>query len=137
MKLSSCCAALLTATLLVPGVAGASGSSTGTLVGSVSCGADEATPATHIVVDVQGTSLNARTDGGGRFTLSDVPAAQVLTVDAVLDPNGSVSTSRFNVVVQPGQTLDIGNLDLSACPSTPVDVPAPDDQPQLWDGGAE
>ena len=138
MKLLSGCIALFAAALLVPGVVGAAPANTGTLTGTVTCGAAEDTPASHVIVDVAGTSLNVRTDGGGRFTLSTVPTAQVLTIDASMDPNGLVSASRFNVVVQPGETLDIGNLDLAACPAPSTGAAASDqDQSPMWDGGAD
>ena len=133
-KLSRCCAALLAAALFVPGPVGAS-AATGTVVGTVTCGANEDTAATHVVVDISGTNLIAHTDGAGKFSLPSVPAGQSLTIDAMLDSNASVTSSRYNVVVQSGETLDVGNLDLAACPQQPL--PPADDPPSLWDGGAE
>jgi hypothetical protein len=62
--------------------------------------------------------------------LLGVPAAHAFTVDAV-DPSSSAVASRFNVSVQPGETLDVGTLDLQVCPAPAmVDVTAPQDQPQ-------
>jgi hypothetical protein len=105
--------------LALPGSASAATeqTSTGTLVGAVTCGADALTPAANAVVFVRGLSVRTRTDSSGRFTLSDVPAGQDVTVDAASDPQESIMTSRFNVVAQPGQTLDVGSVDLDVCPS--------------------
>src|SRR5215467_2070641 len=63
--------------------------STGTLVGAVTCGAAEITPAANAVVVVQGLSVKTRTDTSGRFTLTDVPAGQGVTIDAAVDPQES------------------------------------------------
>ena len=134
LKVSRCCAALLAAALFIPAPAGAT-SATGTVIGSVTCGPSEETPATHVMVDVEGTNLNVRTDGAGKFSLFSVPAGQSLIIDAALDGNGSVTSSRYNVLVHPGETLDVGNLDLAACPQ-PAAPPADDSSP-MWDGGAE
>jgi hypothetical protein len=92
------------------------GASTATLVGTVTCGADEVTPAGNAVVSVAGLKVQTRTDSGGRFTLTDVPAGQQVRIDAADDPQSSMN-SRFNVRTQPGQTLDIGSIDLVVCPS--------------------
>jgi hypothetical protein len=81
-------------------------------------------------VAAEGINVQTTTDGGGKFTLSNVPAAQPLTIDAVADPEASVVASRFNVVVQAGQTLDIGSIDLEVCGqpemATPSDQGPPD-----------
>jgi len=105
--------------LALPGSASAATeqTSTGTLVGAVTCGADEITPAADALVFVHGLSVKTRTDTSGRFTLIDVPAGQGLTIDAAVDPQESFMTSRFNVVAEAGQTLDIGSVDLGICPS--------------------
>jgi hypothetical protein len=110
--------------LALPGSASAATeqSSTGTLVGAVTCGADAITPAANAVVLVHGLSVKTRTDSSGRFTLPDVPAGQGVTIDAAVDPQGSLMTSRFNVVAQSGQTLDIGSVDLDVCPSPSAPV---------------
>jgi hypothetical protein len=94
----------------------------------VTCGADEITPAANAVVVVHGLSVKTRTDTSGRFTLADVPAGQGLTIDAAVDPQESFITSRFNVVAQPGQTLDIGSVDLGVCPSPSTPVVSTSDQ---------
>jgi hypothetical protein len=97
---------------------------TGTLVGTVTCGAAEVDHAPHIVVSLEDIALSTHTDGNGKFSLSNVPAYRGFTVDATGSPGAQVTASRYNVVVQPGQTLDIGNLDLSVCPQ-PADVDEP------------
>ena len=93
------------------------GGSTATIIGAVTCGADEIAPAGNAVVSVSGLKVQTRTDNGGRFTLSDVPAGQQLRVDAANDLQQSSSNSRFNIVAQSGQTLDIGSIDIGVCPS--------------------
>jgi hypothetical protein len=92
------------------------------LVGRVTCGADETTPAAHVVVAAEGVNLQTITDGGGKFTLLKVPAGHSFTIDALADPEASFVTSRFNVVVESAQTLDIGSMDLAVCgqPSAPA-----------------
>ena len=124
----------LVATALVgPGLAHAAASG-GTLIGTVTCGPDEETPAAHVLVDLVGTGLSARTDGAGRFVLQSAPSGRSLVLDASLEPTGSSVTSRYNVVVQAGETLDVGNLDLPACPM-PI-PPSDDSSPSpLSDGG--
>jgi hypothetical protein len=37
-------------------------------------------------------------------------------------------TSRSNVVVQPGQTLDVGSLDIAICPAPSTPAPTMSDQ---------
>ena len=98
--------------------------STGTLMGAVTCGADEITPAANAIVSVAGLDVVTRADGSGRFTLTDVPAGQPIRVDAATDPQHSLMSSRYNVVAEPGQLLDIGSVDLAACPppSAPTQV---------------
>jgi hypothetical protein len=111
--------------MLLPGslsVASAQTRSTGTLVGSVTCGPDAVTPAANVVVAAEGVGLQSRTSTGGHFVLSNVPATQGLTID-VTDAQGVAKTSRYNVVVQPGEMLDIGSMDLAVCPQ--VGLPAP------------
>jgi hypothetical protein len=116
--------------LLVPtGVLAAGESaSTGTLVGAVTCGADEITPAANAYVSVAGLSVVTRADSSGRFTLTDIPAGQSVRVDAATDPQDSWMTSRYNVVADPGQLLDIGSVDLGACPPPSTLTPVTSDQ---------
>ncbi|MBV9576965.1 MAG: carboxypeptidase regulatory-like domain-containing protein [Chloroflexi bacterium] len=110
--------ALLAGGLLMPVAAQAdpvADSSTGTVVGAVTCGPAEDAPAAHIVVTAEGTNAQTLTDGTGKFTLVGLPAAQNFTVEAISDPEASLTTSRYNVTVQPGETLDIGSMDLGIC----------------------
>jgi hypothetical protein len=74
-------------------------------------------PAGAVLVAVQNTSVNARTDEAGRFTLSGVPAGQYLTVAAgpVAD-SLSATAERPNVFVNGGQSMDIGTLALGGSP---------------------
>ena len=64
---------------------------------------------------IESVPLSTHTDATGKFTLSGVPAAQSFTIAAAGSPDAFSLASRANVAVQPGQTLDIGNLDLSVC----------------------
>jgi hypothetical protein len=75
-------------------------------------------PAGAVLVAVQNTSVNARTDETGRFTLNGVPAGQYLTVAAgpVADSLSAVA-ARPNVFVTGGQSMDIGTLSLGGMPS--------------------
>jgi hypothetical protein len=97
----------------------AAASGTGTLVGNVTCGAGEETPASNILVVAEGMNLETHTDDAGHFSLVGVPAGHSLTIDAVAEANAS----RFNVVVQPGEVLDIGSIDGPICPQ-PIIAPA-------------
>ena len=116
-------ASLLAVGLTMPAAASATmAPPTGTLVGAVTCGADEATPAAHIAVVVEGMNVKTVTDGAGRFVLTNVPVGPSLTVDAVGDVQTGIISSRFNVVAQAGQTLDIGSLDVAIC-TPPLTVP--------------
>jgi hypothetical protein len=114
---------------LLPSFASAApiGTSTGTLVGAVTCGADATTPAANAVVSVAGLNGETRTDSSGRFALTDVPAGQSVRVDAATDPQQSSMSSRFNVVTDSGQTLDIGSLDIGVCPTLSAQPSAPSD----------
>jgi hypothetical protein len=91
-------------------------------------------PAGAVLVAVQNTSVSARTDEAGRFTLSGVPAGQYMTVAAgpVAD-SLSATAERPNVFVQGGQSVDIGTLALGgggpgpfgiACRAIPLGVGA-------------
>ncbi|HYY89570.1 MAG TPA: hypothetical protein VFA49_12300, partial [Chloroflexota bacterium] len=68
-------------------------------------------PAGAVLVAVQNTSINTRTDETGRFTLSNVPAGVYLTVAAgpVANTIGATA-SQPNVFVGAGQTADLGIL---------------------------
>ena len=70
-------------------------------------------PAGAVLVAVQNTSISARTDESGRFTLSGVPAGQYLSVAAGPVANQGVAIAeRPNVFVDGGATADVGTLAL-------------------------
>jgi hypothetical protein len=70
-------------------------------------------PAGAVLVAVQNSAVNARTDEAGRFTLSGVPAGQYLTVAAGPVANSASATAAMpNVFVNGGQSVDIGTLSL-------------------------
>lgn len=126
-------ATALFAALLVPATVSFAANpsvSTGTIVGTVTCGADEATPAPSARIAVQGMSVTTSPDTGGKFTLSDVPAGQMLNIDAQTDASGTVSATRYNVSVSAGSVTDIGNLDLAVCPQPQPAAPA--FEPNQW-----
>lgn len=110
--------AVFASALLLPGSAFAAQNqpATGTLVGSVTCGDAAITPAANAIVMLESGNVEARSEGNGRFTLTNVPSQKSFTVDALTDSQASATSSRYDVSVQPGETLDIGNLDLAACP---------------------
>jgi hypothetical protein len=117
--------ALLAGGLFVPASAlAASDSGTGSIVGAVTCGPAEDSPASFIVVSAGSTDLKTLTDNAGRFELDGLPAGQTYTISAIADPQGTMTASRYNVTVAAGQTLDIGSMDLGICgqptPPTPT-----------------
>ena len=89
----------------------------GVVVGTVTCGASAETAAPQATIAIVGTELVAHSDGTGKFTLPQVPTGQALTIEALADPQGSVVASRSAITLTAGETLDIGNLDLAACPT--------------------
>jgi hypothetical protein len=110
----------LCAALLVPAAstfAAPQPAPSGTIVGTVTCGADEQTPAPLARIAVEGMQLSTTADGSGNFTLVNVPSGELVTVDALTDASGAAVTSRYNVSVQADSITDIGNLDLTVCPS--------------------
>jgi hypothetical protein len=80
-------------------------------------------PAGAVLVAVQNTAVNARTDEAGRFTLSGVPAGQYMTVAAgpVAD-SLSATAERPNVFVNGGQSLDVGTLSLGGSGVPPYSI---------------
>jgi hypothetical protein len=79
-------------------------------------------PAGAVLVAVQSTSISARTDEAGRFSLSGVPAGQYLTVAAGPVANATVAVAqRPNVMVNGGQNVDLGTLSLGGAP-TPLGI---------------
>lgn len=70
-------------------------------------------PAGAVLVAVQNTSISARTDEAGQFSLSGVPAGQYLTVAAGPVANATNAIAeRPNVFVNGGQSVDVGTLSL-------------------------
>ena len=71
-------------------------------------------PAGAVLVAVQGTSLNTRTDETGHFRIEGLPLGQYLTLAAGPVANASTAIAvRPNVFVErDGQTLDLGRLSL-------------------------
>jgi hypothetical protein len=81
-----------------------------------------ALPAGAVLVAVQNSSLSARTDETGRFSISGVPAGQYLTVAAGPVANAMEATAeRPNVLLSGGQSLDVGTLVLGGGP-TPLGI---------------
>jgi hypothetical protein len=72
-------------------------------------------PLANIEVKVVGTPLTAITDGTGHFILSGVPTSQPLTVEAQFNPGPTLTLQAHNLVVNPGQTLDVGTLAVTGC----------------------
>jgi hypothetical protein len=87
-------------------------------------------PAGAVLVAAQNTPVSARTDETGRFTLSEVPAGQFLTVAAgpVAASNVAVA-ERPNVMVSAGQSVDIGTLALGGSSAIPIVCRGPLDVP--------
>jgi hypothetical protein len=72
-------------------------------------------PAGAVLVAVQNSSINARTDEAGRFPLSGVPAGQYLMVAAGPVANSVTAIAeRPNVFVNGGQSVDMGTLSLGS-----------------------
>jgi len=72
-------------------------------------------PVRNVQLSIQGTSVRTVTDGGGAFTLSGVPASQPLVLVAQLSPGPMMVLSPSNLMVSPGQTLDLGTVGLGGC----------------------
>jgi len=81
-------------------------------------------PAGAVLVAVQNTSISARTDEAGHFTLSGVPAGQYMTVAAGPVANSVVATAaRPNVFVNGGESVDLGTLNLGGGGPSPLGIP--------------
>jgi hypothetical protein len=79
-------------------------------------------PAGAVLVAVQSTAISARTDETGRFSLQGVPAGQYLTVAAGPVANAVAAVAeRPNVLVNGGQSVDLGTLSLGAT-SGPIGI---------------
>jgi hypothetical protein len=84
----------------------------GTVVGAVTtCSNGAEQPASLVVVQVDGTQASAETDEDGAFALTEVPAPGTYTIS--VSDSGSTATRLF-VPVAPGETIDIGTLELGA-----------------------
>lgn len=77
-------------------------------------------PAGAVLVAVQNTSVSARTDEAGRFSLTNVPAGQFLTIAAGPVADSVAATAeRPNVFVNGGDRVDLGTLSLGASTTFP------------------
>jgi len=82
----------------------------GTVMGSVSTCQDGAEqPASLVTVEVDGTTASAETGEDGSFLLTSVPAPGVYTLSV---SDGGNTATRMDVPVAPGETIDIGTLEL-------------------------
>jgi hypothetical protein len=116
---------LMTCALLFSSAA-ASAASPASVVGQITCGADEATPAVHIEVVAEGVQVQTQTDDTGRFELMDLPTGTPITIDAISDPQASLIVKRGGLVLEAGETLDVGSMDLPVC-GQPMAPPSDDD----------
>jgi len=85
-------------------------------------------PAGAVLVAVQNTSLNARTDEGGNFRIEGVPVGQYYTVAAGPVRNAPAATAmRPNVLVgSSGETVNVGQIALGGpCAFGPIPLGAP------------
>jgi len=85
-------------------------------------------PAGAVLVAVQNTSLNARTDEGGSFRIEGLPVGQYFTVAAGPVRNAPTATGiRPNVIVtSAGETVNLGQIGLGGpCFFGPVPLGAP------------
>jgi hypothetical protein len=108
-----------------------------TVVGTITCGAAEDAPAANAIVEVMAQNVKTRSSSEGEFTLIVLPTDGTFNVDALSDADGSATASRYNLSVQPGETLDIGNLDLGVCPQPALpqaQQSAVENEPQVDDG---
>jgi hypothetical protein len=110
---------VLVMTLALAGAApaGLAQAATGSLVGHVlMCRVGSQTPATDILVRVRDTNINTRTDASGAFTLTDVPAPAIVTIDAGDDGSGAPLAARFGVPTAPGELVDMGDVLIGGSP---------------------
>jgi len=77
-----------------------------------------AVPVADAQITIPGTALAARTDATGRFVLSDVPAATLITLEAELPATRPLVVRAPDVMVSAGETVDLGTLTLSNCLDT-------------------
>jgi hypothetical protein len=72
-------------------------------------------PAANVEVKVVGLPVSTRTDANGQFVLRGVPASQQTTLAAQFASTPAITLPVQNLVVSPGQTLDVGTVGLSGC----------------------
>jgi hypothetical protein len=83
-----------------------------TVVGSVSsCQNGVEQPLTQATVQVQGTSATGQSNQDGAFSIGGIPAPGTYTV--TVSDSGNTATRQY-VPVAPGETIDIGVLQLGA-----------------------
>jgi hypothetical protein len=86
----------------------------GTVVGAVTtCSNGTEQPANLVTVDAQGTQASVLTAEDGSFALSEVPAPGVYSISV---SDGGSTATRMYVPVAPGETIDVGTLELGATP---------------------
>jgi hypothetical protein len=86
----------------------------GEIMGSVSvCQGGAEQPVAMVSVQVQGTSATGITDMDGIFAVMQVPAPGTYTISV---SDGGQTASRMYVPVAPGETIDIGTLQLGSDP---------------------
>jgi hypothetical protein len=71
----------------------------------------------NVEVRLDGTAQTVRTDAAVNFELSGVPAGQPVTVAAHVSSQPNITLKVVDLVLSPGQTLDVGALSLSGCAS--------------------
>jgi hypothetical protein len=76
-------------------------------------------PAADVQVSMDGTQVTARTDAAGAFSLQGVPASQPFTLLAQLAAGPPLVLETPDVMVAPGQTLDLGTLAPIPCNGRP------------------
>jgi hypothetical protein len=109
----------LTALLLLIGSSSAAQAqaTSGSLVGHVLvCTVGSERPADDVLVRVHDTDISARTDPGGEFMLSGVPAPAIVTIDAGDNGSGGPQAERFGVPTEPGQLVDVGDVLIGGSP---------------------
>src|SRR5438105_8202116 len=121
---------LLTGALLLPSIANAqSATETGTIEGTVTCGTQPGTTPSGTEVWIEGIDLSTRTGEGGHFVLSGVPTNGPFTLNVSDVPADVDLATMPGLSVGTGQTLDVGTIDVSTCPTVAPDTdfgqPAP------------
>jgi hypothetical protein len=71
----------------------------------------------NVEVSLEGTPQVVRTDGAGNFVLQGVPAGRPVTLATQVSTQPNITLKLVDLVVNAGQTLDVGALSLSGCAS--------------------